>query len=201
MDKVQDMSLPTLILVRGLPGSGKSYLATALQEAIEQLTGEGTVVMLDPDATDYESREYAEHTKALSAEGVDPKLHAYRFLRAKAHKGIASRKVIIWNQPFTNLEIFNKMVANLQAHADEHNTELPILVVEVEVDHAIAKKRVTKRQQEGGHGPSDTTFNRFINDYTSFAGHGYNTVTIRGEDDLSVSVPVVMKALRELWNE
>lgn len=187
---------PTLILVRGLPGSGKTHLARELQKT---LAGED-IVMLDPDTTNYDSKAYAEHVKAQTAEGVDPKLHAYRFLRAQAYEGIAAHKIIMWNQPFTNLEIFNKMVARLETHAEEHGTHLPILVVEVEIDHATAKERITKRKAAGGHGPSDNTFARFTNDYFSFADHGYTTVSINGQDDLSVSVPKVTKALQNLWD-
>jgi len=192
--KPQDSERPTLILIRGLPGSGKSYIAKALQKAL----GEDSVVMLDPDATDYNSKAYAAHTKALTEEGVDPKLHAYRFLRAQAHNGIAAHKIIIWNQPFTNLEIFNKMIANLEGYAAEHHTSLPILVAEVEVDHRVAKERITRRKQEGGHGPSDNTFTRFTNDYFSFREHGYTTVALRGDDDVAMSVAAVVQALDQL---
>jgi hypothetical protein len=185
---------PILIFVRGLPGSGKTYLALELQKAI----GEDKVVMLDPDATDYESREYLDHVKAQTAEGVDPALHPYRFLRAQAYQGIADHKVIMWNQPFTNLEIFNKMIDRLRTHAAEHKTELPILVVEVEVDPATAKERVAKRKQAGGHGPSDATFARRVSDYASLAAHGYNVVVVHGEDDVAASVATVMAALQEL---
>lgn len=191
------MEHPTVIIVRGLPGSGKSYLAVKLQEAL----GSEKVVMLDPDNTDYESKEYKDHVEALTRDGVDPKLHAYRFLRAKAYKGIAMGKIIIWNQPFTNLDIFNKMVANLRLQAEQHNTHAPILVVEVEVDQTVAKARVDTRKQQGGHGPSDNTFARFVNDYTSFRGYDYNTVTVNGEDDVTVSVSTVMDALRDLWQK
>lgn len=195
MTKPQGTDHPTVIIVRGLPGSGKTYLAVALEDAL----GKDRVVMLDPDTTDYNSQEYLAHTKALSAEGVDEKLHAYRFLRAKAYQGIADRKIIIWNQPFSNLEIFNKMVANLHNQASEHNTHLSLLVVEVEIDHAIAKERVQKRKQEGGHGPSDEVFTRFLQDYKSFAEEGYNTVTVHGDTDIATSVPTVMQALHDLW--
>lgn len=190
----QDIKHPILILIRGLPGSGKSYLALALQKSL----GKDMVVMLDPDATDYKSKAYAAHTKALSREGVDTKLHPYRFLRAKAHKGIATHKIIIWNQPFTNLVIFNKMIANLKAHAGGHDTHLSILVVEVEIDSLVAKGRIEARKHAGGHGPSDNTFNRFINDYGSFSEEGFNTVAVNGQDDVSVSVKAIMKALEEL---
>jgi adenylate kinase family enzyme len=190
---------PTLVLVRGLPGSGKSYIATRLQQAIEEAYSE-KVVMLDPDATDYDSAAYAAHVKAQTAEGVDPKLHAYRFLRAQAYDGIAARKIVIWNQPFTNLEIFNKMVDRLRTHATEHNTRLPILVVEVEIDHDTAKARIATRKAAGGHGPSDNTFTRFTNDYTSFGPHGYTTVAVNGEDDALESVETIMESLQSLWS-
>lgn len=190
----QHTSHPIMVLVRGLPGSGKTYIATELRKKL----GDDQVVMLDPDATDYDSKAYAEHVKAQNAEGVDPKLHAYRFLRAQAYQGIADHKIVIWNQPFTNLEIFNKMVANFNIQAEENKTTLSILVVEVEIDPAVAKKRVDKRKQAGGHGPSDDTFARFISDYTTFAPHGYTTLTVRGEDEATVSVAKIFDALQDL---
>ncbi|MGH7195779.1 MAG: AAA family ATPase [Candidatus Saccharimonadales bacterium] len=185
---------PVLILIRGLPGSGKSYLAKSLQKAFPR----DGVVMLDPDATDYQSKEYLEHVKALTTEGVDASLHAYRFLRAKAYAGISDHKIIIWNQPFTNLEIFNKMVGRLLTHVSENGSDLPILVVEVEIDPAAAKQRIAQRKNAGGHGPSDHTLAQRINDYKSFAEHGYNTVAVDGEKDVSDSVASVLKALAEL---
>lgn len=188
----QDSSRPTLIIVRGLPGSGKTYLAAQLVKAI----GEDRVVALDPDATDYKSQAYVDHTRALTAEGVDLKLHPYRFLRAKAHKAIEAHKIIIWNQPFTNLEIFNKMIANLRAYAEEHSTELSVLVVEVEVDHVVAKERMLRRKQAGGHGPSEGAFARYVDDFISFAPHGYTVVAVSGEGDVTLSVATVMKALQ-----
>lgn len=185
---------PIAIFIRGLPGSGKSYLAEALAAAI----GNEKAVNLDPDATDYSSEEYAEHAKAMTAEGVDAQLHPYRFLRAKAYDAIEANKIIIWNQPFTNLEIFNKMVARLQDRAAECHTRLPMLVVEVEVDSATAKDRVKARKSRGGHGPSDNTFQQRVNDYSSFEDEGYEVVKVNGQDDVEKSVAVIMHALDDL---
>ena len=75
MITTQDRDQPTLILIRGLPGSGKSYLATALQEAL----GKDIAITLDPDATDYTSRAYTDLSAALTAEGIEEKFHPYRF--------------------------------------------------------------------------------------------------------------------------
>lgn len=194
---MQTLNHPTLVIIRGLPGSGKSHLTKPLQEAIEALIGKN-VVVLDPDATDYESPAYKAHTQKLTDEGVDPKLHAYRFLRSQAYAGIETNKVILWNQPFTNLEIFHKMISGLRAYAVDHNTELSLLVVEVEIDPARAKQRVDERIQAGGHGPSDDTFARFTSDYESFAPHGYDTVTVNGEEDVATTISSILNTLRPL---
>jgi tRNA uridine 5-carbamoylmethylation protein Kti12 len=188
---------PILVLIRGVPGSGKSYLTVALREAL----GADNMVVLDPDATDYTSKAYTDLSTSLTAEGVDAKFHPYRFLRAKAYDGITSNKIIVWNQPFTNLDGFNKTVINLQNYAKERNIQLPLLVVEVNVSTDVAKARVVTRRQEGGHGPSAELFERYINDYVSVSDQGYNTVAVNGEDDVAVSVAAVVKALQTLQGE
>jgi predicted kinase len=182
---------PTLIIVRGLPGSGKTFFAKELAKEFDP----SDIIMLDPDMVDQSSDAYKKHVDQATAEGVDPKLHLYRFLRAQAYQGIADHKIIMWNQPFTNLEIFNKMMANMNLQAKEHNTDLDILVVEVETDPETAKARVQERKSAGGHGPTDATFARFTNDYHSFAEHGYKTVTVNGADDVATSVQKVLAEL------
>lgn len=191
MFKTNDVG-PILVLIRGLPGSGKSYVASALYDAL----GKDSVIMLDPDATDYESTAYKQHVEQATAEGVDPKLHAYRFLRAQAYRGIETGKIILWNQPFTNLEIFQKMIDRLQTHALEHNRHLSICIVEVEIDPATAKERIQKRKRAGGHGPSEATFVRFASDYASFAHLGFETVHINGAADVKSSVASILNTLR-----
>jgi thymidylate kinase len=141
---------PIVILIRGLPGSGKSYLARALSREL----GEDDVVMLDPDATDYESDIYKEHVRQATAD--------------------------------------------VRLQAEEHRTRLPILVVEVGIDDAIAKQRVDERKSQGGHGPSDGTFQRFVGDYESFKDEGYDTVAVSGQYDVKVSVAKVLAALDKL---
>lgn len=180
-----------IIFIRGLPGSGKSYLAKQLEAAINKQS----VVVLDPDATDYNSQAYAEHVKSQTEEGVDPKLHAYRFLRAQAYDAIATKKIAIWNQPFSNLEIFDKVVARMEEFATDQEVKLSILIIEVDIDPKIAKKRVEARKQDGGHGPSDATFERFVNDYASLINRGYHVVGVKGDDSVDSSVDAVIQAI------
>jgi predicted kinase len=190
-------SHPTLILVRGLPGSGKSYLAEALAAKL----GSDHAVVIDPDATDYTSQAYRDMSASLTTEGVDEKFHPYRFIRAQAYAGITSGKVVIWTQAFTNLEMFTKTVVNLQTYASEHGTTLPLLVVEVEADVDIAKARAAQREAETGRGVSAEAFARFINDYSSFAGQEYDPVVVRGDSDVNTSVSTVLEALHHLWQQ
>jgi thymidylate kinase len=197
MNPPHDHPQPILILIRGLPGSGKTYVAEALRKSL----GKENVVMLDPDATDRGSEEYAKFTEALTQDGVDPKFFPYRYLRAQAHEGIRAGKTIIWNQPFTHLDGFNKTVLNLRNYASERQASLPILVVEMELDPALAKARVESRKQAGGHGPTESTFNRFDGDYVSFADQGHKTVTVHGTGDVNASVDRILEALDGLKAE
>jgi hypothetical protein len=194
---VQDMSHPTLMLVRGLPGSGKSYLASALTESL----GKENVLILDPDKIDLTTPEYLAFSASLTKDGVDEKFHPYRWSRAQAYDAIMANKIIIWNQAFTNLDGFNKTVINLQTYATDHGTQLPLLVVEVEVGHETAKARVAEREASGGHGVSEEAFARFINEYRSFSDEGFTLVSVHGEDDVNASVVAVRTALDELWKQ
>jgi predicted ABC-type ATPase len=185
---------PLLIIVRGMYGSGKSYLAAQLHKAF----GEDAVVALDPDTIDRDSQEYRNHSAALTAEGVDAAIHPYRFSLGKAFQGISDHKVIIWNQPFTNLDMFKRMIGRLEERAAQEHTTLPMLVVEVSIDPAVAKARVAERQAAGGNSISDEVFAQRLSEYASFASEGYTIVSVRGEDDVAASVATVLEAARAL---
>lgn len=189
---------PLLILIRGLPGSGKSYIGVELNAALQNIYGEDATIALDPDATDYKSTTYLQHVKDQTAEGVDPILHPYRFLRAQAYSGITDKKIILWNQPFTNLDSFLKVTDRLQEYAKEHGATLPMLVVEVVIDPQTAKMRVDARKQAGGHGPSDKTFERFVGDFKSFAEHGFDTLTVQGDADVNLSTKAILERIQTL---
>lgn len=191
---MDSIPLPVLVLIRGLPGSGKSYLADALAEKI----GADKVTLLDPDTVDFDSEAYKAMAERLTQEGVDKKFFPYRFSRERAYEAIEANKLIIWNQAFTNLDGFQKTVANLQNYAIEHGTVLPLLVVEVEIEPKIAQARIAARRDEGGHDVPAENFERFMADYRSFAGEGFHTLVVNGQSDISQSVDAVMSELGKL---
>lgn len=186
---------PTLILMRGLPGGGKTYLTETLVNEL----GASNVVVLDPDKIDQASAAYQAHSAKLSQDGVDTIYHPHRWSRAKAYDAIVANKIIMWNQPFTSLGGFTRTINSLVDHAKNNHKALPILVVEVAVDPEIAKQRIADRVRQGGHGPSAGRFARFVDEYRSFANLGYPTITVQGQDDVQISAAAVLQALRQLW--
>ena len=180
---------PTLILIRGLPGSGKSTIASRLQKKL----GSDQAISIDPDTVDQTSTAYTAHVQQQIAEEVDPALHLYRFLRAQAYEGIASYKTIIWNQPFSNSDVLQKVLSRLQDYAVSCGTVLSVVIVEVSIDPATAQARIAQRKQQGGHGPSGDAFLRFTKEYKTFAGSGYNVVGIDGSADTEATVDTIMK--------
>jgi thymidylate kinase len=194
MNEHQAPDQPTLIIIRGLPGSGKSYLADALQQTL----GQDRVVILDPDLIDFDSPQYKALCESLAAEGVDKIFFPNRFLKARGHEAISAHKIIIWNQAFTLLDGFHRTIANLQEYAAEHDIHLPVLLVEVEISPEVAKQRAAKRHAETGRQVSEERFNRFIDDYRSFSEEGFDTVTVSGEDDIATSAAAVIQALTQL---
>ncbi|MDO8265794.1 MAG: AAA family ATPase [Candidatus Saccharibacteria bacterium] len=186
--------IPIFMIIRGLPGSGKSYLA---QELAKQI-GLNSVVTLDPDNVDFESNDYINFTNDLKAQFVDEKLFPYRYLRANAYDAIVDNKIIIWNQAFTNQDLLNKTIINLQNYAQEHSSQLKVLIVEMEIDRDVAKKRVTNRESSGAHGVSDEAFQKFIDDYASFVDYGYQTIILDGESSLDTNTLLVKNAIEKL---
>lgn len=180
-------------MIRGLPGSGKSHLAAELAQAL----GKGDTVVLDPDALDVTDEAYLAFSRELDKDGLDRAIHPFRWSRKLACEAIAARKAVIWNQPFTNRGIFERLIAFLEEYARGQGISLPVLVVEVEIDPEAAKARIVRRKQDGGHGPSDGTFARRVSEYRSYAD-GFRTVTVQGEDDVKASINAVLQALHGL---
>ncbi len=185
---------PTLVIVRGVPGSGKSYLTQALAESI----GIDHVVVLDPDKIDKDGSEYRNFSDSLTAEGVDAKFHPFRFLRQRAYDGIPQNKTIIWNQAFIDLNGFQITVDRLQTFAKGHSLELPLLVVEVEISPETARSRIDARVAAGGHDVPAEALDSFVSNYESFAQYGYGTVTVNGENPINESVSAILEKLNNL---
>ena len=181
----------TLIIIRGIPGSGKSYLARKLQQSL----GTENVVVLDPDSIDKGSEAFRTFSQRLKADGVDEKFHPFRFLRQTGYDGILAGKTVIWNQAFNDFNGFEITVARMKEFAKEHDVDLRVLVVEIEIDKETAATRIAARVAGGGHDVPREKLDKFAEEYESFAGRGYDTVTVNGAGGSEASVATITTAL------
>jgi predicted kinase len=164
---------PALILIRGIPGSGKSTLAATLKDLLSPLA----VEVLDPDHVDQFSLEFLTLTDELTMNGVPSQIHVYRYLCVQAQQALSNGAVVIWNQPFTDREIFKSLVRLSMTFP----TRPHILIVELDVPAEVAYRRVRARTELGGHGPSSRTFGRFVAEFETFSDLGYPTIQLEQE--------------------
>jgi len=82
-----------LIIIRGLPGSGKTFLSKALVETL----GNNNVKEVNPDDIFDASEEYQDFVEQLQREEPDlgSKFFPFRFLRKQALEAIQIDKIVI----------------------------------------------------------------------------------------------------------
>ncbi len=191
-----------VVFIRGLPGSGKSTLA----EGIQQVVGEERSVILDPDLIDYSSGRYLDFSRRLSDQGVDVRFHPYRFLLCRVREELTASRIVLWNQPFSNLEMLEDTISIVETIASQEGLRLELLVVELEVEENLARERIERRIENGGKGPTPTTFNRFLERFESFEGRSEERscctfLKLRGEEIDKISIGQVVGLLKQLANE
>lgn len=186
----------TLIIVRGLPGSGKSVLS----EAIAQRLPVGSVTLLDPDLI-LEEEEYNSFVLNLSLTNpdLDSKYYPYRYLIHKAEDSLISRKLVIWNQPFTDLHGLEYTIRKLQKRlAERGHGSFEVLIVEVEVPVDIAQARIRSRIERGGYGPNEELFVEYVQRYETVQGLGldYGVLGVNGTQDVSQLAEDVLRSFQ-----
>lgn len=179
---------PLLILMRGLPGSGKSYIATHLAT----LVGDNEVIILDPDSIETDKADYVSFCEKLKTDGVDEKLFPYRYLRAQAYDGMLSNKLVVWNQAFTNADLVNRTIENISEYAKEHGIYIKSFIVEALVSAETAKSRLAQRAQSGGHSVNDEAFSRFLIDYAPMQSE-VPIIQVNGEQEVSQSAKEIIE--------
>lgn len=163
-----------VVFVRGLPGSGKTSLSSMINENLLH----GRVEQIDPDLVDKNNEAYIGFCRELKITNpeIDEKLYMYRYLLNKAKSSLSEAKIVIWSQPFTGLENF---VYTLEQFRNVSSIQIEdILIVDIMLDKEIARNRMKKRKENGGHGPNDEYFDKLANQFQKADTLGYNYLCI-----------------------
>lgn len=167
---------PNLLIIRGVPGSGKTSLAREMQKRF----GWETSVIIDPDEIDKQSANYVSFVENLKLNNpdIDENIYPYRFLLSQAKNVLETGTTVIWDQPFTVLEGLRYTIGTLTAHAKALGISLPVLIIELQTSKKEAIRRVDKRQSEGGHGLTVDQIDFFFGKYSTAEGLGFRVLKL-----------------------
>jgi len=165
---------PHLLIIRGVPGSGKTSLAKEIQKRL----GLESSVVIDPDEIDKQSPNYRSFIEDLKSNSpdIDESIYPYRFLLSRAKKAIELGTTVVWDQPFTVLDGLKYTTGTLTAHAKDLGISLSVIIVELQIPKEEAIKRINKRESEGGHGLTVDQINFFFEKYSTAEGFGFTTL-------------------------
>lgn len=143
-----------LLIVRGLPGSGK----TSVLNELTRVPHFSKAVRLDPDVVNITSSEF-ERFCGNHPSDLPMQKKVYRYLLYKACDELTTGKTIIWEQPWRNQELLRLTLENIVVIAyklsalPENISKLPFYagIVEISVSELEARKRVIKRFLDGQH--------------------------------------------------
>lgn len=192
------LNSPVTLIIRGIPGSGKSMLAKRIASYIPDSS---QVLTLDPDAINYESAEYIDFTENLSQKNpdLDASFYPYRYLVHTAKSAIGNDKIILWNQPFGSGKKLALVLKRLTGFYQEYQKEPNILIIEVEIDHNTAWERVTARKAIGGHGPSSEKFTNMVATYEKelhvYGIEGYPIYRVNGAGNVDYEALKIISSL------
>jgi len=183
------------MLLRGIPGAGKSCLATALRE----VSGDRfRWLLLDRDIL-RTSISDQERLRAFLAKhewaAREPEMGIYRFFLWQTIAGLHGGRNIMWAQPRVRLDLLRLTVDRL--HKTFHCT-FQLLVVDVEVDPEVAWERVANRVKTGGHGPVRSAFTQMVAAYQSADPDEVPLVRLDGSQPVNDLRERVLCELRQL---
>ena len=139
------------LLIRGIPGAGKSTLAKSLQMSCK---------VVDPDLVDINSREYKSFVPRQTRNPSE-RVKMYAFVYGVAETHLRTPSNVVWTQPWSRYSEINLTLRNFafyftelaerawEASPEEITELLPFkfLVAEINTPEHLALERLRKRKE------------------------------------------------------
>lgn len=153
---------PILMIIRGIPGTGKTCLASAL---LKSPCNRMNWLLLDRDVlrNDASERERLESFLAQYEWPTQKREYGiYRFFLWQTILAFRCGRNVVWSQPRARLSLLRLTIDRLYK---TFRCTFRLLVVELEIDPKIAWERVINRVKNGGHGPVLSKYNQMVASY------------------------------------
>lgn len=203
---MRDENSPLFIIIRGIPGSGKTDLA----EYVQTKWDTSNLVVLDPDYVNQTDPDFLSYrSDQLATDEIykkesfenDPqlidKLVVSRYLLNQAKEAISTGKSVIWNQPWSIKYNILWTINEIQLSASEQARVHPI-IVELVIRESVARKRVESRKTRGGHGPSERTFLGMAQKHEEIGVMDFPILKLSSEDPTEKIGNLLLKYLDDL---
>src|SRR5581483_1224699 len=177
-DKEQEIKLhePHLVILRGLPGSGKSSVANKIKDALSQ-----KIEIVDPDLIKKKDEEYINFVnhEILKEPDLEPKFLPYRYLLSKTIAFLENKKSVIWSQPFSDLEKLRYTIGKIKERTPDLKWQT--FIVDILIDKDTAIQRINDRKRLGGHGPDDRYLDEIVSKFCPAKELGFPYLSLNSE--------------------
>lgn len=148
--------MSSITLIRGLPGSGKTMLGKTMV-----MNYPDAVLYLNPDEVDVNSADFCAFLESDSHRPASIRTKLYRYNLQLAMSATRTGVDVIWDQPWSRVDGLVYTIDEIKSVAPESAVSL----IEVHIEPEEATRRVRERIANGGHGPSEETMDRFIQEF------------------------------------
>lgn len=173
-------TVPMLIIIRGIPGSGKSAIS---KELVRQLNSSSTrdVTLIDPDENVYKNSDANTQTSTSRED-----------LQIKAMVALQKGGVVIWDQLLTSIDSLEKI--NLIKKLIQPAV---LTLIEISLETEVAWDRVLKRQELGEQfGPDRDQFDDYLSKWSSLHEAGLDgLILVDGNQSVEESTRVILNGL------
>lgn len=173
----------TLIMLRGIPGSGKTTLGNELMHAL------GTkAVGFNPDDFRYKDGKY--DGSPASGDQI------FALLDQMAISSLNCGKIVVWQRVWTTI----KSYGDLQDQVKNKLHPERLLLIEIDIQKTSAWERIAKREMSGGKQRiSLEEFDYYVNRYVSLKGKipDNEFLSLKGEDDVRNNSQLIIKWLKK----